>query len=74
MTDEPAYTISSPRELSFLYTPHCHDLFYITVKYHQNIRTVFMLQSGHENVYGKTDARLVAISPKPFGRGDKKDL
>ena len=24
-------------ELSFLYTTHCHDLFYITVKYHQNI-------------------------------------
>ena len=25
------------RELSFLYVPHRHDLFYITVKYHQNI-------------------------------------
>ena len=24
-------------ELSFLYTTHHHDLFYITVKYHQNI-------------------------------------
>ena len=25
------------RELSFLYVTHRHDLFYITVKYHQNI-------------------------------------
>ena len=25
------------KELSFLYTTHRHDLFYITVKYHQNI-------------------------------------
>ena len=25
------------RELSFLHVTHCHDLFYITVKYHQNI-------------------------------------
>ena len=25
------------RELSYLYATHSHDLFYITVKYHQNI-------------------------------------
>ena len=28
---------SNMGELSFLYVTHCHDLFYITVKYHQNI-------------------------------------
>ena len=25
------------RELSFLYATHCHVLFYITMKFHQNI-------------------------------------
>ena len=25
------------QELSFLYSAHCHDLFYIPVKYHGNI-------------------------------------
>ena len=25
------------RKLSFLYATHCHDLFYITVKYYKNI-------------------------------------
>ena len=25
------------QELSFLFATHCHDLFYITVKYHDNI-------------------------------------
>ena len=39
------------RELPFLYATHRHDLFYITVKYHQIFQTVFKLLSGHENVY-----------------------
>ena len=29
------------RELSFLYATHRHNLFYITVKYHQNIPNGF---------------------------------
>ena len=29
------------RELSFLYVTHHHDLFYIAVKYHQNILNGF---------------------------------
>ena len=104
-----------------MYPPHCHDLFYIAVKYHDNIPKsiqvteqtqicikkhqrgdnsksiiaralifvrdtvkyhqiflkVFKLQRGHENVYEwmyvRTDARLIAISPEPFGRGIKKN-
>ena len=32
---------------------------------------VFQLQSGHENVYGWTVARLIAISPEPFGQAIK---
>ena len=31
------------RELSFLYATHRHDLFYITVKYHQNIPNGFQV-------------------------------
>ena len=27
--------------VSFLYATHCHDLFYITVKYHENIPNGF---------------------------------
>ena len=43
------------QELSFLYTTHCHDLFYITVKYHQNIpNSNQVIESGHKNVYGQT--------------------
>ena len=62
------------RELSLLYATHRHDLFYITVKYHQNIPKGIL--SGHENVHGRTDrrrtdARLIAISPEPFGWGIK---
>ena len=30
-------TDSMQQELSFLYVTHRHDLFYITVKYHDNI-------------------------------------
>ena len=64
-----------------------HDLFYITVKYHENIpkgiqdieRTRKCLRTDgrtQESVYGRTDgrtdARLIAISPEPFGRGIKR--
>ena len=68
------------RELSFLYATHCQDLFYITVKYHQNITTGFQVIERTRNAYGRTDvrtdrrtdARLIAISPEPFGRGIKR--
>ena len=59
-----------------LYATHRRDLFYITVKYHQNIpngiqfieRTRKCLRTD-----GRTVARLIAISPEPFGRGKKVD-
>ena len=55
-----------------LYATHCHDLFYITVKYHQNIPNIFKLLCGHENVYGGTDRRQAhCYIPQPFGRGIK---
>ena len=46
-------------ELSLLYATHCHDLFYITVKCHDDniYKRVFKVQSGHgiasETIKGK---------------------
>ena len=65
------------RELTFLYATHRHDLFYITVKYHQNIpngiqvieRTRKCLRTDVRTDRQRTDARLIAISPEHFGRG-----
>ena len=58
------------RGLSFLYVTHRHDLFYITVKYHyQNIQNGFQVIEQTEN--RQTEARFIAISPEPFGRGIK---
>ena len=71
------------QELPFLYATHRHDLFYITVKYHENIpkgiqdieRTRKCLRTDGRTADGRTDgrmdARLIAISPEPFGRGKK---
>ena len=64
-------------KLSFLYETHRHDLFYIPVKYHQNIlngiqiieRTPKCLRTGVRTDGRRTDARPIAISPEPFGRG-----
>ena len=55
------------RELSYSYATHRHDLFYVTVKYYQNIpngikvveRTQTFLWTDRQ----RTDARLIAISP-----------
>ena len=66
------------RELSFLYATHRNDLFYISVKYHQSIpngiqvieRTRKCLRTDGRTDDGRTDARLIAISPEP-GRGMK---
>ena len=58
------------RESSFLYATHGHDLFYITVKYHQNIPNSFQVIERTRKCL-RTDARLIAISPEPFGRGIK---
>ena len=64
-----------------MYATHHHDLFYTTVKYHQNIpngiqviertRKCLRMDGRPE---GRTDARHIAISPEPFGRGIKKGL
>ena len=50
------------QELPFLYTPHYHDLFYIYVKYHENI----LKQGGHEikaNTNDKQLRKCESISP-----------
>ena len=58
------------RELSFSYATYHHDLFYITVKYHQNIPKGILVIEWTGNVYrqmyGRTNARFIAIVPKPF--------
>ena len=54
--------------LSFLYATHHHDLFYITVKYHQNIPNSFQVIEQKRN-RRKTGSSL--YPPKPFGRGIK---
>ena len=59
------------RELSFLYATHRHDLFYITVKYHQNIlKGIQVIEQTRKclRADGRTDRRLmdprpIAISP-----------
>ena len=65
-----------------MYATHRHDLFYITVKFHQNIpngipvieqtrkclRTDVQMDGQTD---GRVDARLITISPEPFGRGIK---
>ena len=56
------------QELSFLYETHRHDMFYITVKYHQNIPNGFKLESEQETD-ARTDAMLIVISPEHFGGG-----
>ena len=56
-------------ELSFLYATYCHDLFYITVKYHQNIPNSFKVTERtrkclwtYRRTDGQTITRLIAIS------------
>ena len=40
------------RELSFLYATHRHDLFYITMKYNQNILNGFVSPAKQERDIG----------------------
>ena len=68
-------------ELSFMYATHRHNLFYINMKYHQNIpngiqvieRTRKCLWTDVRTDGRRTDARLIAISPEPLRSGDKKE-
>ena len=56
---------SYKRELSFLYVTHRHDLFYITVKYHQNIPNgIYVIEWTGKCLRTdiRTDARLIALS------------
>ena len=64
------------RELSFLYRTLHHDLFNITVKYHQNIPNGIQVIEQTQKclgVDGRTDRQdgclLTAISPEPFSLG-----
>ena len=69
ITPEP-----SRLELSFLHATHLPNVFYNLTKFHENSskgigvmdRTRFRLQTDEQ-----TDAREIAISPEPIGRGDK---
>ena len=60
------------RGLSILHATQSHDMFYITVKFHQNIPNGFQVIERTRN--GRTDARLIGISPEPFGRGIKTEV
>ena len=67
------------QELSFLYATHRHNLFYITVKDHQNIPKVIQVTERTRKCLwtdgqtdGRMDPRLIAISPEPIGRGIKR--
>ena len=62
------------RGLSFLYATHRHDLFYITVKYESSnilngIQVIERTRKCLRTDRLRTDARLIDISPKPFGWG-----
>ena len=67
-------------KLSFLYATHRHDLFYITVKYHQNIPNGFRYRAGTKmftDVWmdGQTDGRQARrYIPQTFRSGDKNIL
>ena len=63
-------------ELSFLHATLLPNALYNLTKFHENSskgigvmgRTRFRLQTDGQ-IDGQTDARAIAISPEPFGRG-----
>ena len=67
-------------KLLFLYETHRHDLFYITVKYHQNISKGFQVIERTRKCLrtdvrtdGQTDGRQAhRYIPRTFRSGDKK--
>ena len=65
------------RELSFLYATHRHDLFYITVKYHQNIPNGIQVIE-QTRIYLGTDGQTTdgckahRYIPRTFRTGDNK--
>ena len=68
------------RELPFLHATHRHDLFYITVKYHQNIPNGNQVteqtrkclrtdvRTDEQTMYGRLAHRYI---PRTFRSGDK---
>ena len=72
------------QELSFLYATHCHDLFYITVKYHQNIPNGIQVIERTQKCLrmdvwmdGRTDNEQTpgsSLYPPNLSVGDKKSL
>ena len=65
------------QELSFLYAKHRHDLFYITVKYHQNISDgleIIELKQKCLRTDGRTmDGRQAhRYIPRTFRLGEKR--
>ena len=56
------------RELSVLFATHRHDLFYITLKYHQNtpniIQAIELTRKYLRTDGRQTDARLIVILPE----------
>ena len=61
------------QELSFLYATHRYDLFYMTVKYHQNIPNSIQVIERKRKCL-RTDGRQAhRYIPRTFRSGDKKD-
>ena len=58
--------------IRLFFRPH-QDLFYITVKCHQNILNRIQVTERKPNVYRRMDFRLIAISPN-LSVGDKNDV
>ena len=59
--------INKKKELLFLYVTHRHDLFDITVKYHQNSHNgIQVIERTRKCLWtdGQTDARLIPIFPQ----------
>ena len=75
---------SNRQELSFLYATHRHDLFYITVKYHQNIPNGIQVIERTRKCLrvevwtdGRTDDEQTpgsSLYPPNLSVGDKKSL
>ena len=65
-------------ELQFMCSAHCTIVFYICVKFGENIsdgiRVMERTRIVEALTTGRTDAMLIAISPEPVGRGIKKQL
>ena len=61
-------------KLSFLYATHRHDLFYIIVKYHQNIPNSFQVIERTRKCLRTDGGQAHRYIPRTFRSGDKNTL